>query len=177
AKDIIRANTVLRRKEWMDMRLKQYTEIHYKGPEHLLCPEAREEYYYSARNLSVPKRAAVKFISRAEDFMRKLLKEVPTFSPELITSEARDWYKRYLGIVSDFYNPPRRPCLWTAFSSNCYYYEVHTNSHHDSRSSVRQTIKKIKDCEDLRLNRLERVDSIARKHRLVSNFWNKSVIK
>ncbi|CAJ0847631.1 2633_t:CDS:2, partial [Entrophospora sp. SA101] len=177
AKDIVRANTVLRRKEWMDMELRQYPEINYKGPEQLLCPEAREEYYYSARNPSVPKRAAVKFIARAEDFMKKLLKEVPTFSPELITAEARASYKRFLGIVSDFYNPPRRPCSWTAFSSSCYYYEVHTNSHQDSRSNIRQTIRRIKDCEDSRLSRLEKVDSIARKHRLVSNLWNKSVIK
>lgn len=115
------------------------------------------------------------YICRAEMFMRRLLKEVPTFSAELITSEARDWYKRCLGIVSDFYDPPRRPCSWTAFTSHCYYYEVHTNAM--DRPDVSYTIQKIRECERTRLSRLTQADNAARKAQLTSSFWNKAMIK
>ncbi|CAG8768374.1 6088_t:CDS:2, partial [Racocetra persica] len=49
AKDIIRANTILRRRDWMDAQLKKCQEINYRSPDLLLCPEAKEEYYYAAR--------------------------------------------------------------------------------------------------------------------------------
>jgi len=50
AKDIIRANAILRRKEWMDAKLSAYKEIDYQGPDLLLCPEAKDEYHYAARS-------------------------------------------------------------------------------------------------------------------------------
>ncbi|KAF0386970.1 hypothetical protein F8M41_011291 [Gigaspora margarita] len=175
AKDIIRANTILRRRDWMDAQLRKCQEINYRGPDLLLCPEAKEEYDYAARNVSVPKRAAVMYICRAEKFMQRLLNEVPTFSSELITSEARDWYKRCLGIVSDFYDPPRRPCSWAAFTTNCYYYEVHTNIM--ERPDIDFTIQKIYECELTRITRLEAADNAAKDARLSPSFWNKAMVK
>ncbi|CAG8558950.1 2382_t:CDS:10 [Dentiscutata erythropus] len=168
AKDIIRANTILRRRDWMDAQLRKCQEINYRGPDLLLCPEAKEEYYYAART-------AVMYICRAEKFMRRLISEVPTFSAELITSEARDWYKRCLGIVSDFYDPPRRPCSWAAFTTNCYYYEVHNNIM--ERPDIDFTIRKIYECELTRISRLEAADNAAKEARLSPSFWNKAMVK
>ncbi|CAG8510309.1 15244_t:CDS:10 [Acaulospora morrowiae] len=175
AKDIIRANTVLRRRDWMDAQLRKFQEIEYRGPDYLLCPEAKEEYHYAARNVSVPKRAAVMYICRAERFMRRLIREVPSFATELITAEARDWYKRFLGIVSDFYDPPRRPCSWTAFTTHCYYYEVHNNTM--DRPEIDYTIQKIRECESNRISRLTQADCVAKQARLSPSFWNKSMVK
>ncbi|CAG8453428.1 12481_t:CDS:10 [Acaulospora colombiana] len=150
AKDIIRANTMLRRRDWMDAQLRKFREIEYRGPDLLMCPEAKEEYYYAARNVSVPKRAAVMYICRAERFMRRLLREVPTFSAELITAEARDWYKRCLGIVHN--NPMDRP-------------------------DIDYTIQKIRECEKNRINRLTFADCAAKQARLSPSFWNKTMVK
>jgi hypothetical protein len=115
------------------------------------------------------------FIVRAEIFMRMLLKEVPDFAPELITSEAREWYKRCLGTISDFYDPPRRPCSWTAYTTNCFYYEV--NNSLIDRPSIEDTIKKIKECEQIRLDRLAAVDRAATEAKLNSTYWNIATIK
>ncbi|GBC04673.1 hypothetical protein RclHR1_00580038 [Rhizophagus clarus] len=174
AKDIIRANTILRRKEWMNAELRKCRDIHYQGPDLLLCTEAKDEYQYATRNISVPKRAALNFIIRAETFMQKLLREVPDFAPELITSEAREWYKRCLGTISDFYNPPRRPCTWTAYTTNCFYYEVNNLS---ERPSINETIEKIKECERIRISRLTAVDRAATEAKLNSTYWNIAMIK
>ncbi|RIA87977.1 hypothetical protein C1645_776083 [Glomus cerebriforme] len=174
AKDIIRSNTILRRKEWMNAKLSSCNEINFQGPDRLLCTEAKDEYHYATRNISVPKRAALRFIVRAEEFMQKLLKQVPNFSPELITSEAREWYKRCLGTISDFYDPPRRPCSWTAYTTSCFYYEV---NNFPDRPSIDDTIKKIKECEQIRLNRLAAVDRAATEAKLNSTYWNIAMIK
>ncbi|CAG8579259.1 8893_t:CDS:10 [Funneliformis caledonium] len=175
AKDIIRANTILRRKEWMDAELRCYKEIDFHDPDLLLCPEAKDEYHYAARNISVPKRAAVLYIARAESFMQKLRNEVKTFAPELITSEAREWYRRCLGTISDFFDPPRRPCSWTALATNCFYYEVNCNP--ANRPSIEYTIEKIKECERIRLKRLGEADRAAREAKLSLTFWNKAMVK
>lgn len=129
--------------------------------------------YLFILDISVPKRAALNFIIRAETFMQKLLQEVPKFAPELITSEARDWYKRCLG-TSDFYNPPRRPCTWTAYTTNCFYYEVNNLS---ERPSIDETIEKIKECERIRNDRLNEVDRAATEAKLNSTYWNIAMIK
>ncbi|GBC13915.1 uncharacterized protein OCT59_014203 [Rhizophagus irregularis] len=174
AKDIIRANTILRRKEWMNAELKKCKTINFQGPDLLLCTEAKEEYQYATRNISVPKRAALEFIIRAETFMQKLLREVSEFAPELITSEAREWYKRCLGTISDFYKPPRRPCTWTAYTTNCFYYEVNNLS---DRPDIDETIEKIKECERIRNSRLKEVDRAATEAKLNSTYWNIAMIK
>jgi len=159
----------------MDAELRCYKEIDFHDPDLLLCPEAKDEYHYAARNISVPKRAAVLYIARAESFMQKLRNEVKTFAPELITSEAREWYRRCLGTISDFFDPPRRPCSWTALATNCFYYEVNCNP--TNRPSIEYTIEKIKECERIRLKRLGEADRAAREAKLSLTFWNKAMVK
>ncbi|KAG9306663.1 hypothetical protein G9A89_004210 [Geosiphon pyriformis] len=175
AKDIIRANTILRRKDLMDAGLRMHPEIDYQGPDYLMCPEAREEYKFAAKNLSVPKKAAVNYIARAENFMQRLMQEVPTYAPEHVTQQAQDCYKGCLGIMSDFYDPPRRPSSWPQFSANSYFYTI--NKANRQRPSIDETIAKIKECERVRIERLEMVDRAAKEARLSTSFWNRAVVK
>ncbi|CAG8566457.1 5784_t:CDS:10 [Ambispora leptoticha] len=176
AKDIIRANTILRRKDWIDERLKIHLGTDYKGPEHLICPEAREEYRFAVKkDIPVPKKAAVMYIVRAEEFMKRLLAEVPTFTPEHITQQAQDCYKRCLGLMADFYDPPRRPSSSTQFAASSYFYTI--DKANRQRPSIEETIAKIKNFEKIRLERLELVDRAAKEARLSPSFWNKAMVK
>ncbi|CAG8464527.1 1869_t:CDS:10 [Ambispora gerdemannii] len=176
AKDIIRANTILRRKDWIDEKLKMYLDTDYKGPEHLICPEAREEYRFAVKkDIPVPKKAAVMYIVRAEKFMKRLLAEVPTFTPEHITQQTQDCYKRCLGLMADFYDPPRRPSSSTQFAASSYFYTI--DKANRQRPSIEETIAKIKSFERNRLDRLELVDRAAKEARLSPSFWNKAMVK
>jgi len=104
--------------------------------------------------------------------MQRLLNEIPTFSLDLITFSAREHYRACVGeFPTDLYVTCNNRFIFD------YSHPSDAINYFISDPELDSAIEKIKECERIRISRLEMVDRAAKEAKLPLTYWNKSLIK